>query len=535
MDRGFNTAISNAFLTDAGILQLDLLQLLPMAACIYNGSGRMIFYNEAAVRLWGRPPELMKANDIYDNAAPCYTVEGIYLSHDAAMLAALIKNAAPCNDWQVVLERPDQSKILLKGSLIPLKDKRGVTVAVLHCFQEVVGTSAALQEIDAHIVRYKKLNEELKRSEERYHKMIEEVEDYAILLLDRSGIIQNWNKGAEKIKGYQESEIIGKHFSIFYQQEDRARQLPDRLITEARHTGKAVQEGWRVRKNGTRFWGSIVITALHDAENNVIGFSKVTRDLTEKKIAEDKIRQYANELEFQNKELEQFAYAAAHDMKEPLRKIQFYNNYIFDVAGQQLPERAREYLNRSISAAARMRGLIDDLLTYSQASSFSQEKVETDLNTVIDEVISSHHDTIEKNDVIIDIDRLPVLRVIPFQFAQLFDNLLGNALKYRSQERRPHITISVEKTTAPPDGRNAASSGNCYYRFSVIDNGIGFESDYTDKLFELFQRLHSQPGVTGSGIGLAICKKIVLNHHGIIKAYGNPGQGARFDIYIPCE
>ncbi|SHN43347.1 PAS domain S-box protein [Chitinophaga sp. CF418] len=535
MDRGFNTAISNAFLTDAGILQLDLLQLLPIAACIYNGSGGMMVYNEAATSLWGRNPALMQADDVYDAASPCYTADGIYLSHDAATLTALIKEGAPCHDWQAVLERPDKSRVLIKGNLLPLKDKFGVTVAVLHCFQEVAGTSASLQEIDEHIARYKKLNEELKRSEERYHKMIEEVEDYAILLLDRSGMIQNWNKGAEKIKGYHESEIIGKHFSIFYLPEDRAKHLPDRLIAEATRTGKAAHEGWRVRKDGSRFWGSIVITALHDAEFHIIGFSKVTRDLTEKKLAEDKIRQYANELEFQNKELEQFAYAAAHDMKEPLRKIQFYNNYISENTGQLLPEKAQEYLTRSISAASRMRGLIDDLLTYSQASSFSQEMVNTDLNAVISEVISSHHDTIEKNDVVIDVDKLPTMRVIPFQFAQLFDNLLGNALKYRHPERQPHIIINAEKIAGPPNGRNADLTEVCYYRLSIIDNGIGFEPDYADKLFELFQRLHSQPGVVGSGIGLAICKKIVLNHHGVIKAHGTPGQGARFDIYIPCE
>ncbi|SDG37443.1 PAS domain S-box protein [Chitinophaga filiformis] len=535
MDRGFNTTISNAFLTDAGISQLDILQLLPVAACIYNASGKMIFYNEAAAKLWGRRPTVIQAGDIYDAASPCYTVEGIYLSHDAATLAALIKEGTPCDDWQVILERPDKSKILLKGTLLPLKDKSGVTTAVLHCFQEVMGTTAALREIDEHITRYTQLNEELKRSEERHHKLIEEVEDYAILLLDKSGIIQNWNKGAEKIKGYRESEIVGKHFSVFYLPEDRERHLPETMIAKAKETGKAVQEGWRVRKDGSRFWGSIVITALHDAEHNVIGFSKVTRDLTEKKLWEDKIRQYANELEFQNKELEQFAYAAAHDMKEPLRKIQFYNNYIFDNSGLQLPDKAREYLTRSISAASRMRGLIDDLLTYSQASSFSQEMVETDLNVLISEAISSHHDIIEKNNVLIEVDQFPVMRVIPFQFAQLFDNLLGNALKYRHPDRQLHITIRAEKTAAPPEARNAGFAELCYYRFSIADNGIGFESDYADKLFELFQRLHSQPGVTGSGIGLAICKKIVLNHHGLIKAYGNPGHGARFDIYVPCE
>lgn len=534
MDQGFNTALLNVFLTDAGIQQLDILRLLPIAACLYDINGRIIFYNESAVRIWGKKPALDQSGGIYNGPSPAYTSEGIYLEHDVASLLRMVREGRSCDDWQVVLERPDGSRILVKGTLSPLKDKNGKTVAVIHCFREVAADNASLQEIDKHIVHYKQLTEQLKRSEDRHHKMIEEVEDYAIMLLDSAGIIQNWNKGAEKIKGYHESEIIGKHFSVFYVPEDQERKLPQALIAKAKETGKTVQEGWRVRKNGSRFWGSTVITALHDREHNVIGFSKVTRDLTEKKLAEDKIRQYAAELEFQNKELEQFAYAAAHDMKEPLRKVLFYNNFIADIAGSQIPEKARDYLSRSVTAAERMLRLIDDLLTYSQASSFSQKMVETDLNMVMNEVISIHHDTIEKNNVVLNIDHLPVMRVIPFQFSQLFDNLVGNALKYRHAERQLHITITVEKIDNLPDTETGNFDRRCYYRFSVADNGIGFEPDHTTKLFELFQRLHSQPGIGGTGIGLAICKKIVLNHHGLIKGYGEPGRGARFDVYIPC-
>src|SRR6185437_13985142 len=116
--------------------------------------------------------------------------------------------------------------------------------------------------------------------DQQYHLMIGEVEDYAILMLDREGIIRNWNKGAEKIKGYTEKEIVGKHFRIFYTPHDREAGLPEQLIDKAVREGKAIHEGWRVRKNGSAFWGSIVITALHDPEGKVVGFSKVTRDLT---------------------------------------------------------------------------------------------------------------------------------------------------------------------------------------------------------------------------------------------------------------
>ena len=157
-------------------------------------------------------------------------------------------------------------------------------------------------------------NETLRKSEERYHKMIAEIEDYAIILLDTNGNIQNWNTGAEKIKGYKAEEIIGKNFRIFYLPQDRDNKLPEKLLERVIREGKSAYEGWRVRKDGSTFWGSIVVTALHDDNGEVIGLSKVTRDLTEKKKAEDKMREYLAELENRNSELEQFAYIASHDL-----------------------------------------------------------------------------------------------------------------------------------------------------------------------------------------------------------------------------
>ena len=146
--------------------------------------------------------------------------------------------------------------------------------------------------------------QEIRKREERFQSMIAEIQDYAILLLDKDGLIQNWNKGAEKIKGYKAEEIIGTSFRIFYPKEDQEKQLPEMLIQEAINNNRAVHEGWRVRKDGTYFWGSVVITALHDDNKNVIGFSKVTRDLTERKLAEDRLLAYTGELKTKNKELE---------------------------------------------------------------------------------------------------------------------------------------------------------------------------------------------------------------------------------------
>ena len=236
-----------------------------------------------------------------------------------------------------------------------------ITITALHDDDDnVIGFSKVTRDLTDK----KTAEDSLKMSEERYHKMVAEVQDYAIILLDANGVIENWNTGAEFIKGYNSEEIVGRRFDIFYTAEDRENGLPDKLLNQARETGKATQEGWRVRKDGTRFWGMIVITALHNKENDVIGFSKVTRDLTQKKIAEDKLASYTRELEIQNSELEQFAYVASHDLQEPLRKIQTFSELIRENFHDE--EFVTKYIGKLDFSAKRMSELIKSLLNYSR-------------------------------------------------------------------------------------------------------------------------------------------------------------------------
>jgi PAS domain S-box-containing protein len=438
-----------------------------------------------------------------------------------------------CKDGSIKIVQISSNVFLEAGKLVHI---RCVTIDIteqINLFKALKESEQRYRELSVELEeKVTQRTAELRRSEERYHKMIDEVEDYAIFLLDANGIIQNWNKGAEKIKGYKEDEIVGKSFELFYRPEDREAGLPYKLLGIAREQGKAVHEGWRVRKDGSMFWGSVVLTAVHDAQNNLIGFSKVTRDLTERKLAEDRLREYNNDLQFQNKELEQFAYAASHDMKEPLRKIHFYNSYVVENASQQLDEKSREYLNRSINAVERMSDLIEDLLMYSTTTANAEYVEEVDLNEVVEEIVLLHKDELEQKNARIELEELPVVCGVAFQFKQLLANLINNSLKYRHPDRQAVIHIRCTKVNGSQIDEKDAEPGKKYYRISVEDNGLGFEQEYAEKIFELFQRLNIS-GVKGSGIGLAICKKIMQNHKGFIKATGKPGEGARFDIYIP--
>jgi len=384
-------------------------------------------------------------------------------------------------------------------------------------------------------------NKELRQSEERYHRMILEVQDYAIILLNKEGIVQNWNKGAEKIKGYKADEIIGKSFSTFYTIEDRENKIPEKLLEEARSTGKATDENFRVRKDGTKFWGSVVITALHDDKNEIIGFVKVTRDLTERKQAEELIQAKAAELETKNtelekmnKELQSFAYISSHDLQEPLRKIQTFATRIIEKEKDKLSDNAKEQFTRMQNAANRMQTLIDDLLSYSRTSTFERIFEKTDLGTIIEEVKEDLKDDIKEKQASIEVAEMCEAFIIPFQFRQMMHNLIGNSLKFASPEQPSQIKIKSEIAKGIKFNSERLSPESMYFHISVSDNGIGFDPQYNERIFEVFQQLHGKNKYKGTGIGLSIVKKIVENHNGIITAKGELGKGARFDIYIPA-
>jgi PAS domain S-box-containing protein len=428
-----------------------------------------------------------------------------------------------------------------------------VTITALHdASNNVVGFSKVTRDLTERRERELKIhqfnedlkvkNELLRQSEERYHRMVSQVEDYVIILLDTQGYIQNWNKGAQKIKGYSADEIIGKHFGLFYSHEDREKGLPEHLLNEALLNGKALHEGWRLRKDGSSFWGSVVMTALHNDDGEIIGFTKVTRDLTEKKLTEEKLLNSSLTLEQKNKELERineelasFAYISSHDLQEPLRKIQTFSDRIMEMEYEKLSEKGKDYFKRMQAGASRMQKLIRDILSYSRTTT-SEKKLElTDLNDLLNQAKGELDVMITEKKAVIQSDRLPSINVIPFQVLQLFNNLLNNALKFSKPDETPRILVNCEivdghnfHQTYPPPAKE-------YCHISFSDNGIGFEPEYSKKIFEVFQRLHGRNEYGGTGIGLAICKKIVENHNGLISAESQLGQGATFHIYLPFQ
>jgi PAS domain S-box-containing protein len=351
--------------------------------------------------------------------------------------------------------------------------------------------------------------------------MVEEVEDYAILMLRSDGTIANWNRGAAKIKGYSADEIIGRHFRVFYPPEDQQRELPESLLREAATRGKATHEGWRVRKDGTRFWGSVVITAIHNENNDIIGYTKVTRDLTERKLAEDQLRHYAELLEQKNHELQQFAYVAGHDLRAPLNRIIRFG----DLLGQkqhQLDEQGRDYLQRMQRAATRMAGLLDGLQALTRLDARPLDATVVDLNHVVSEVLEDLDAAARNADV--TVDPLPEVRANPTQMRQLFQNLLANSLKF-NDKANPQIAVE----SAPVKNETGAP----FWQIVVRDNGIGFAPSEAQHIFELFHRLHGDLEYNGTGLGLALCKKIVERHGGTITADAVPGAGASFTILLP--
>ena len=368
--------------------------------------------------------------------------------------------------------------------------------------------------------------EETRHSEEQFRLLVDGVKDYAIFMLDRAGNVVSWNTGAEQIKGYRADEILGHHFSCFYPREDIESEKPERELEIAAKDGRFEEEGWRLRKDGSRFWASIVITALRDESGILRGFAKVSRDITKRVEAEaaDKKREAlerrAVELKRSSDELRQFAYVAAHDLQEPIRMVISYTQLLARRYKGQLDADADEFLSFAESGAQRIELLVQGLLAYCRIETTGKDLVETSSAAALEQALVKLRRAIEDSGGVVTQDSLPTVTADGVQLAQLFQNLVGNAIKYHGVDP-PRVHVSAKR------------DHDREWIFSVRDNGIGIDSQYFERIFAMYQRLHRREEIPGIGIGLTVCKKIAERHGGRMWVESSLENGSTFYLALP--
>jgi PAS domain S-box-containing protein len=346
-----------------------------------------------------------------------------------------------------------------------------------------------------------------------YRSIVEAMTEHALCFIDANGIIQTWNTGGERVHGYGAAEIIGQHVGALYNGKDRQAGVAEAVIKTAAETGKAEDHRWMPRKNGTEFWAEGVVTALRDDSGTLIGYVRVTRDAAEQL----KLQQA---LERSTDELQRFAFTVSHDLQEPLRNVRNYAELIERRYKGRLDEDANEFIRYIVDGVSRMGQLLKDILAYSQAGRDDRTRPEpTQAADVLQWALMNVDGIVKETGAVITYDALPAVHADQTQLANVLQHLIGNSIKFRSKEV-PRIHIS-----ARPEGN--------LWEFSIKDNGIGVDPEQTERIFGVFKRLHGRE-VPGTGIGLAICRKIVEAHGGRIWMESQPGQGSTIRFTLPA-
>lgn len=383
-----------------------------------------------------------------------------------------------------------------------------------------VGHKYEYQAVGRDITALKEIEAKLKESEERFRRAFE---DSAIgeALVAPDGKFLQVNSSLCEIVGYSETELLQKTFQEITHPDDLDLDLNYLRQMLSGEISTYQMEKRYFHRSGSLVWVLLSVSLVRNLDGKILYFISQIQDITDRKQAQARLNDLVTELERSNRELEEFASVVSHDLISPLHKQQMFIDLLQEDCGAVLDEQGREYLERMMGFNLKMEHLVRSLLTYARVTTQAQPFTSISLNDLIDDILRDLESEIMAIDAHIEVDQLPIIKGDRVQIRQLFNNLLQNALKFHSRDRKLQITITSDKLVSN------------LTRIIVTDNGIGFEPQQQLKIFTPFHRLHSYSKYKGTGLGLAICDKIVKRHRGTIVADSQPQQGATFIICLP--
>jgi len=390
--------------------------------------------------------------------------------------------------------------------------------------------------------RRKSAETRLSESEERFRLMVLNVTDYAIFMLDREGLITSWNAGAERIKGYRANEVIGRHFSRFYPDEDSRKGKPREVLDRAAIDGRVQDEGWRVRKDGTMFWATVVITAMRDAHGTLLGFSKVVRDLTERKRAESELMGATALAEKANRAKSEFLARMSHELRTPLNSLMILAKLLTDNAGGNLTPKQVQQAQVIHEAGGDLLALINDLLDLAKIESGVPPALNigpAGLSGLKDYLESAFgqaaRDAGLRFDVVVEEGLPDTVETDALRLRQILRNLLANAFKF-TRQGGVALRIAASKSGWTP-GHARLDQAQGAVTFSVSDTGLGIPEDKQELIFQAFQQVDGGTNreFGGTGLGLSISKELAQRLGGEIRVSSAPGSGSTFTLYLPLS
>lgn len=470
-------------------------------------NSNIISWNKAAERLHGYAAREVTGKSILLLFPP-------EREDEESRIMERIRRGETVEHYETVRIKKDGGLTEMSLTVSPIKNAAG----------EIVGAS----KIARDITERKRAEAALEEAAKRERAMIDNALD-VICTVDGEGRFASINPACFKVWGYQPEELIGRKYIDLVAPED---------VPKTNDAAASIMSGEPLTNFENRYRhknGTLVSTmwTSYWSESERLMFA-VAHDNTERKRAEEELKNFAARLERSNTELQDFASVASHDLQEPLRKVQAFGDRLKAKCGNQLDADGRDYLERMQNAAGRMQTLINDLLTFSRVTTQARPFVPVDLGTIANEVLSDLETRVETTGGTIEIGELATIDADPMQMRQLLQNLIGNALKFNRPGVPPMVKINGRVCrNFGADGDETAA--NATYCLTIEDNGIGFEQKYTDRIFKIFQRLHGRSEYEGTGIGLAVCRKIAERHGGDITARSVPSEGTTFTINLPIK